>query len=147
MWQLSKWFYCNYFWGKSEKKHMTGIRTNQVNFSNTSFQKLRRVVRFYFRLQLYSAQIKCLFDFILWNFNKLIFFHTARENTPSLSRIQIKPHSSSKKRNSLIRFCRNISFTRKEDYFIICLRISWRVKKFRAQRLLVFEKFIFSYVC
>ena len=24
MWQLSKWFYCNYFWGKSEKKHMIG---------------------------------------------------------------------------------------------------------------------------
>lgn len=106
-----------------------------MNFSNTSFQKLRRIVRFYFRLQLYSAQIKRLFDFILWNFNKLIFFHTARENK--------KPHSSSKKRNSLILFCRNISFTRKEDYFIICLRISWRVKKFRAQRLLVFPKNLF----
>lgn len=106
-----------------------------MNFSNTSFQKLRRIVRFYFRLQLYSAQIKRLFDFFLWNFNKLIFFHTARENK--------KPHSSSKKRNSLILFCRNISFTRKEDYFIICLRISWRVKKFRAQRLLVFPKNLF----
>ena len=36
-----------------------------MNFSNTSFQKLRRTVRFYFRLKLYSAQIKRLFDFIL----------------------------------------------------------------------------------